>query len=235
MKIDLKNVNMQLEKQPPEKIIQFIYENFEQPFACATSLSVEDQLLTFYIVRLHKPCFFFTLDTGRLPQDTYDTIEKTEKIFGIKIHLFFPDSNEVQTMVNEHGINLFYKSKELRQLCCKIRKTHPLKKALIGMKGWFSGIRREQSITRISTPIVDWDTTHSIYKFNPLVNLLEREVWELIEKYKIPYNQLQKQGYRSLGCLPCTRPISPDDDFRAGRWWWEEPESRECGIHMHNT
>lgn len=233
MQINLDDINKQLEKQTPEKIIQFIYEHFEQPIACATSLSVEDQLLTYFIVSQQKPCFFFTLDTGRLPQETYDTLEKTEKFFGIKIHVFFPDATKVQNMVNEHGINLFYKSKELRQLCCRIRKSHPLQKALHGMKGWFTGLRREQSITRIATPIIEWDKTHEMYKFNPLATLLEKEVWELIETYKIPFNPLQKQGYRSLGCLPCTRPISPEDDFRSGRWWWEEPESRECGIHIH--
>jgi len=223
--------NKETAKFSPEQIIEFAFSNIERPVTMATSLSIEDQYLMYLIRQSGHDCDFFTLDTGRLPQETYDTIESTEKYFGVHIQLFFPDYKAVEELVNKHGINCFLKSFELRKECCHLRKKFPMDRALEGKKSWFTGLRREQSVTRIDLPVFDLNEKTGIVKISPLADLFEKEVWQEIEKHNIPYNTLQKQGYRSLGCLPCTRPISDDDEFRAGRWWWEDPESKECGIH----
>ncbi|KAF5031354.1 Thioredoxin-dependent 5'-adenylylsulfate reductase [anaerobic digester metagenome] len=229
----LDNWNKDTAKFTPEQIIDFAFRNIDGPITMATSLSIEDQYLLYLIRKNGHECSFFTLDTGRLPQETYDTIAATEEFFGIKIHSYFPDKKEVEELVNQHGINCFYNSFDLRKACCHIRKRNPMDRALEGKSAWFTGLRREQSITRISIPVFDLNETTGIIKISPLADMYENEVWSEIEKNNIPFNSLQKQGYRSLGCLPCTRPISDDDDFRAGRWWWENPENKECGIHKH--
>lgn len=223
--------NQSTKKYTPAEIIEFAFRNVEPSFTMATSLSIEDQYLMFLIVQSGFKCDFFTLDTGRLPQETYDTIAATEKHFGIRIQSYFPDPSAVENLVNTHGINCFYDSYELRKECCHIRKKYPMDRALAGHNAWFTGLRREQSITRITLPVFDLNESTGVVKISPLADMFENEVWAEIEKNNIPFNPLQKQGYRSLGCLPCTRPVSDDDDFRAGRWWWENPESKECGIH----
>lgn len=223
--------NEEIKRASVDQIIDFAFANLDKPIAVATSLSVEDQWLTHLICSRGHQAHFFTLDTGRLPQETYDTIAATEKRYGISIRIMFPEQSAVENMVNEHGVNLFYDSIEKRKLCCNIRKTQPLMRALEGMKAWMTGLRREQSVTRYTMPVFDLDVHTGLVKVNPLADMLEHEVWDAIESEKVPFNPLQKQGYRSLGCLPCTRPVSNDDDFRAGRWWWEQPESKECGLH----
>jgi len=225
------NWNQATKKYTPTEIIEFAFKNVEPSFTMATSLSIEDQYLMFLIVQSGIKCDFFTLDTGRLPQETYDTIAATEKHFGIRIQSYFPEPAAVEKLVNTHGINCFYDSYELRKECCHIRKKYPMDRALAGHNAWFTGLRREQSITRITLPVFDLNESTGVVKISPLADMFENEVWAEIEKNNIPFNPLQKQGYRSLGCLPCTRPVSDDDDFRAGRWWWENPESKECGIH----
>lgn len=227
----LDNWNKEVAKFTPRQIIDFAFSHIEGPMTMATSLSIEDQYLLFLIHNSGNKCDFFTLDTGRLPQETYDTIAATEKHFGVKIKIVFPDHQQVEELVNEHGVNCFYDSFELRKACCHIRKTIPMDRALEGKSAWFTGLRREQSITRINIPVFDLNEKTGIIKVSPLADMFEKEVWGEIEKNNIPFNILQKQGYRSLGCLPCTRPVSDDDDFRAGRWWWENPENKECGIH----
>lgn len=227
----LNSWNNELKRATPEEVVAFAFNRLEQPITMATSLSVEDQWLTHLICKTGKTCHFFTLDTGRLPQETYDTIEATEKKYGIKINIMFPDATAVEQMVNQHGINLFYENIEFRKLCCSIRKTEPLTRALEDKKAWFTGLRREQSITRINLPFFELDVHTGLIKVNPLADMLEHEVWENIELHQVPFNPLQKQGYRSLGCLPCTRAVNNDEDFRAGRWWWEQPENKECGLH----
>lgn len=224
--------NKEVKDASPKEIIAFAFEKIEGLIAMASSLSVEDQLLTAIIAEGKYPCHFFTLDTARLPQETYDVIAKTEETFNIRIECMFPDTKAVEKMVKAHGINLFYKNIELRKLCCSIRKTEPLRRALQGKSAWITGLRREQSITRISLPIFELDVHTNLIKINPIADLFEQEVWNEIHNKNIPYNKLQDDGYRSLGCLPCTRPVSKDDDFRAGRWWWENPESKECGLHV---
>jgi len=220
-----------LKDKTAEEVISFAIEKLGESLAFATSLAIEDQVVTEMITKITPFPFIFTLDTGRLFQETYDTIENTSKRYGIKINIMFPDNQEIEEMVNNHGINLFYDSVEKRKLCCKIRKINQLQRALSGKKGWITGQRQEQSITRYGLNKVEWDETNLLIKFNPIADWTEQQVWHYIKTNNIPYNHLQEQGYRSIGCLPCTRPVAESEDFRAGRWWWEKPENKECGLH----
>jgi len=173
----------------------------------------------------------FSLDTGRLFQETYDLIEKTNNKYAINIDIYFPDWQKVEEMVRDKGINLFYRSIENRKRCCYLRKIEPLNRALKGAEAWISGIRKDQTVSRFYTKLIEWDETHKMIKINPLINWAEEQVWEYIKDNNVPYNILHDRGFSSIGCQPCTRAINQGEDFRAGRWWWEEPDSRECGLH----
>ena len=173
----------------------------------------------------------FTLDTGRLFPETYSLIERTNMNYGIKIRLFFPDYREVEKMVSENGVNLFYESVEKRRMCCHIRKLEPLKRAFAGLKVWICGLRHEQSVTRTGNQVVEWDEGNGLLKVNPLIDWTEAQTWEYIKKNGVPYNALHDKGFPSIGCQPCTRAVKPGEDVRAGRWWWESPDHRECGLH----
>ena len=162
-------------------------------------------------------------------------IQRTQSRYKMPIHISFPDADQVSEMVNNKGINLFYESVENRQLCCSIRKIQPLKKALKGYEVWITGLRREQSVTRTDLNPIEWDSTNLIIKANPLLNWTEKQVWDFINENNIPFNPLQTRGYRSIGCQPCTRPVAAVEDIRAGRWWWELPEFKECGLHKHKA
>ncbi len=151
--------------------------------------------------------------------------------YGIKIQLFFPDYKQVEKMVAEHGVNLFYENVEKRRLCCHIRKLEPLKRAFDGLKVWICGLRHEQSVTRTDIRMVEWDEPHRLLKLNPLINWTEKQVWDYIHGHGVPYNKLHDQGFPSIGCQPCTRAVKPGEDIRAGRWWWENPLHKECGLH----
>ncbi len=225
----------QLEKKyrgaKAEEIIQLAIEIFENKLSFATSLSVEDQVVTYMLSMVSSRIDIFTLDTGRLFQETYDTIEKTNKFFNINIRIIFPEKEQVENMVNEKGINCFYENAENRKECCTIRKTKPLLKTLQDYEAWMTGLRREQSVTRFGMKKIEKDTLSGLVKFNPLADWTEQETYDFIEKHGIPFNELQNKGFRSIGCLPCTRPVNKDDDIRAGRWWWEKPEQKECGLH----
>lgn len=227
--------NSEIKKLTPIEIIDISVKNISGTIGMATSLSIEDQMLTHLLVSHKSRIKFFTLDTGRLFQETYDTIEKTAAHFDITIDICFPDQQSVREMVNSKGVNLFYESVENRKRCCQVRKTEPLQKALTGLSAWFTGLRRAQSVTRISMPFIEWDDTHQLFKINPLADLTEEEVKQYITKHAIPVNPLQEKGYRSIGCMPCTRAIGPDDDVRAGRWWWENAETKECGLHARKS
>jgi phosphoadenosine phosphosulfate reductase len=184
------------------------------------------------ICGIDKSARIFTLDTGRQFPETYDVIDRTNTRYGIKIEVFFPDYEKVQKMVREHGINLFYESVELRHLCCNVRKVEPLKRALKGVDLWISGLRRTQSSTRHSMEMLEYDSADDVLKFNPLIKWSENQVKEYIRSNNVPYNKLQDKGYPSIGCQPCTRAVLPGEDIRAGRWWWEDPDHRECGLHV---
>ena len=197
----------------------------------STSLGAEDQVITHMLATQGFREGIFTLDTGRLFPETYELIEKTCVRYGIRIEVFFPDTGKVEQMVREKGINLFYQSIENRKLCCHVRKTEPLRRALSGKEIWITGLRREQSPTRQDLALAQWDAANQIIKVNPLLEWSEEQVWKYIHQHKIPYNTLHDKGFPSIGCQPCTRAILPGEDVRAGRWWWENPDTRECGLH----
>jgi phosphoadenosine phosphosulfate reductase len=227
----VQEINKLLEEASAQEIVNYILENFKKDTVFATSLGAEDQVLTDMIASRHDDAYIITLDTGRLFPETYTLIDKTNKHYNIKMDIYFPDYKRVQEMVKERGINLFYDSIENRKLCCHIRKIEPLQRATQGMKVWITGLRRAQSVTRINLQPVEWDEQNEMIKVNPLYSWTEKDVWDYIKENGVPYNELHDKGYPSIGCQPCTRAVKPGEDVRAGRWWWEEPEKKECGLH----
>ena len=212
--------------------IRWALGTFGRRAALSSSLSLEDQTVTQLMVATDKEdTRVFTLDTGRQFPETYELIDRTEMTYGIRIEVFFPDFQKVQEMVREHGINLFYDSIELRHLCCGIRKIEPLKRALDGVEVWITGLRRSQSVTRAHMQMVEYDADDDVLKLNPLLLWSEQDVKDYVRANAIPYNKLHDQGFPSIGCQPCTRAVRPGEDVRAGRWWWEDPDKRECGLH----
>lgn len=204
-----------------------------QPSAFSTSLSAEDMVLLDLIERSELDVDVFTLDTGRLPYETYEVIDLARQKYNRGIRVLFPEPNDVETFVNLHGVNSFYGSKELRQMCCQIRKVKPLKRGLEGKQLWITGLRSAQSlVTRSNIETISWDATYGLYKLNPILDWSTSEVFEYIEKYSVPISGLYKQGYTSIGCAPCTRPIKAGESERAGRWWWEDLKNKECGLHV---
>lgn len=197
----------------------------------SSSLGQEDQVLTDIIGRNKIGVTIFTLDTGRLFYETYETLEKTEARYKIKINVFFPQPEAVQKMVNEKGINLFYESIENRQSCCGVRKVEPLNRALQDTQVWITGLRSDQNDHRKSVPMVEWLEDKKMYKINPLLNWSYEEMVAYIKQNNVPYNTLHDKGFVSIGCAPCTRAIAPGEDARAGRWWWEASQ-KECGLHL---
>lgn len=229
-------INRLLEQASASEIVNYFLKNYKGEIVFSTGLGAEGQAITDMIVDKDKEAVnIITLDTGRLFQETYDLIDRTREYYNININIFFPDYKKVEKMVNEKGMNLFYKSLENRKLCCHLRKTEPLKRALKGHKIWIAGLRREQSITRINLQPVEWDEANQIIKVHPLYNWTQQDVWKYIKEHNVPYNTLHDKGYPSIGCEPCTRAVKPGEDERAGRWWWEEPEKRECGLHTQNN
>ncbi len=225
------SLNSNFAKSTPEEVLQYFLTEYKGKIALASSLGAEDQVLTRMVNAIDASARIFTLDTGRLFPETYKLIDETNKAFNTKIEVFFPDFRQTEKMVAEKGINLFYHSIENRKQCCNIRKITPLKRAFENLDVWICGLRRNQSVTRISTNMVEWDEGNSLIKLNPLINWTESEVWEYIKLHKVPYNTLHDSGFPSIGCQPCTRAINPGEDVRAGRWWWELPEHKECGLH----
>ncbi len=216
----------------PEAILAFLLETYPERVVFSSSMGAEDQVITHMLSGLTKDPPIFTLDTGRLFYETYDLAEKTNQRYRIKIRAIFPDKGRVEEMVNNKGINLFYHSIENRKYCCQVRKIEPLQRALKGNMVWITGLRREQSPTRQGLHVAHWDAANQIIKVNPLLEWTEEQVWDYISTRDIPYNPLHDQGFPSLGCQPCTRAIQPGEDIRAGRWWWEQPETKECGLHQ---
>lgn len=223
--------NNELENSSAEDIIGFFTSHFKDKIALSSSLGLEDQVLTRMVSSTNTDTSIFTLDTGRLFSETYDLIDLTAKKYNTKIKVHFPEPHDIETMVAENGMNLFYDSIENRKLCCGLRKLKPLAKALKGLDAWFTGLRRDQSVTRTDMNIVEWDENNGLIKVNPLINWSEEDVWNYINEHKVPFNPLHKKGFASIGCQPCTRAIEPGEDIRAGRWWWENPETKECGLH----
>ncbi len=202
------------------------------PVAFANSLGAEDMVLTDLIVKAKLPIEIFSLDTGRLPLETYDLIAAVDQHYGLKLKIYFPQAEAVEAFVRNHGINGFYDSVTLRKACCHARKVEPLKRALAGKRAWITGLRAQQAATRTGLPLHEYDEGNGLEKFNPLSDWTEKEVWTYIKQNQVPYNALHEKFYPSIGCAPCTRAISPGEDVRAGRWWWENPETKECGLHV---
>jgi phosphoadenosine phosphosulfate reductase len=225
------DLTQKFQDSSPGEIISWFATNHPGKVAFSTSLGAEDQVITHMLAGINDPMKIFTLDTGRLFQETYDLLDITRKKYGVPIDVYFPDSARVEEMVNSRGINLFYESIENRQLCCHIRKIEPLKRALGGMDVWITGMRKDQSVTRTGAALIEWDKTYKIIKVNPLIHWTSEMVWAYIQAWNIPVNELHSKGYPSIGCLPCTRAIQPGEDVRSGRWWWELPEFKECGLH----
>lgn len=229
---DLKTIQKDIESKSLEEQLDHILNVTKLNFTLSTSLSIEDQVLTHLVSQIAPQTKVFTLDTGRLPSETYDLLDKTVKKYSnLSFEVYSPQTESLEAMVKEHGINLMYDSLEKRKLCCYTRKIEPLQRALKGFEGWVTGLRKEQSLTRASMQVFEFDETNNIYKYNPLLELSEEDIWDYIKKYKIPYSRLYEQGYKSIGCAPCSRAVGENGDIRDGRWWWENPEHKECGLH----
>ena len=197
----------------------------------SSSLSAEDQVITDIIFRNHLNVEVFTLDTGRMFPETYSTLQKTLDKYNKQIKVYFPDTTEVENLMNKKGPSSFYLSTENRKECCEIRKVKPLKRALTGKTIWITGIRAEHSPNRTVMSKIEWDEANQITKIHPLLNWSNEQVWQYITEHNVPYNILHDRGFISIGCQPCTRAINSGEDFRAGRWWWEDASKKECGLH----
>jgi phosphoadenosine phosphosulfate reductase len=202
------------------------------PAAFSTSFGAEDMVVLDLIRRHALPISIFTLDTGRLPEETYTLMQEAEQRYGKCVANFFPDAQAVQKLVAANGINGFYESVENRKACCAVRKLEPLGRALAGKRAWVTGLRAQQSVTRAALASRESDAERGLEKFNPLADWSEADVWAYIRANDVPYNALHDRFYPSIGCAPCTRAITPGEDLRAGRWWWENPENKECGLHI---
>jgi phosphoadenosine phosphosulfate reductase len=198
----------------------------------ASSLAAEDMLLTHAILSRGVKIGIFSLNTGRLHAETLGMLDRVKERYGYDIEQFHPQAAAVEEYVGSHGLNAFYESVDLRKRCCEIRKVEPLARALAGKRAWITGQRRAQAASRAELPEHEFDTLHGLEKFNPLAAWTEDQVWQYLRDHRVPYNRLYDQGYRSIGCAPCTRPVLPGEDARAGRWWWEQAETKECGLHV---
>ncbi|HVK93657.1 MAG TPA: phosphoadenylyl-sulfate reductase [Noviherbaspirillum sp.] len=211
--------------------LQRIASDFS-PAVFASSLAAEDMVLADLILRAKLPIRIFSLETGRLHTDTLGMVDRIKETYGYEVALYKPEAAAVDAYVQQNGLNAFYDSVEMRKECCRIRKVEPLKRALSGNKAWITGQRRAQSTTRAELAVQESDEAHGMTKFNPLADWSEDDVWHYLRSNGVPYNPLHDKGYPSIGCEPCTRAIQPGEDVRAGRWWWENPESKECGLHV---
>jgi phosphoadenosine phosphosulfate reductase len=201
------------------------------PAVLACSFGAEDMVLVDLIARAALPIGLFTLDTGRLPAETYDLVARVRLHYGATIDVLYPDTRALEAYTTRNGFNAFYRSVSLREECCAIRKAEPLARALQGKGAWITGLRRGQGTTRTGIAIREAKAPHGLPKFNPLADWSEDDVWSYVRTHAVPYNALHDRGYRSIGCAPCTRAVQPGEDVRAGRWWWEAPDRRECGLH----
>ena len=221
----------QLLERNEVEALRFFAEKYPDEVVFSTSFGMEDQVITDFILKNNIPIRIFTLDTGRMFYETYSTWEKTNMHYHKSIIPYYPDAISIENYVKNNGINAFYDSPELRKLCCHIRKVEPLKRALAGNKVWVTGLRAEQSPNREQMPMVEWDETNQIIKFHPILHWKTAEVLDYLRKNGIPYNPLHDKGFISIGCQPCTRAVKEGEDFRAGRWWWEDKSKKECGLH----
>jgi len=233
----IKKIADEMEMKSAHNILKWAIDTYGLRIGLASSFGAEDLVLIDMMVKINKEkTKVFTLDTGRLNQETYDVIDEIRRKYGIQIIVYFPEQNEVEQMVRIKGMNLMYESVENRKLCCEIRKVHPLNRALYNLDGWITGLRREQTIMRSDVKKIEIDYSHdNIVKVNPLADWTHEMVWDYIHKNNVPYNKLHDIGYPSIGCEPCTRAVNPKEDPRSGRWWWENAAHKECGLHWDPT
>ncbi|WP_345970141.1 phosphoadenylyl-sulfate reductase [Sulfurimonas sp. HSL1-6] len=231
MKENIETLNRRLAGKTANEVLAYFAQQYGGRIALASSFGAEDQVLTHLLQPHRERVRVFTIDTGRLPYETYDVMDRTNQKYGMNIDVYFPDPSDVEALYKAQGINGFYDSVENRRRCCHARKIAPLKRALRGVEVWITGLRREQSPTRESMRLVEHDEANGLLKLNPLIEWSEAEVWEHLHANGVPYNRLHDHGYPSIGCAPCTRAVVPGDDIRSGRWWWESPEHKECGLH----
>ncbi len=220
-----------IKNKSPEESLALLAKEFPGEVVFSTSLGYEDQVITHFIFSNNLPIEIFTLDTGRLFPESYSVLESTLQRYKKPIKTYYPQTSEIEKLVSQKGPNSFYESMENRKECCYIRKVEPLKRALKGNKIWITGIRAEQSGNRKDMPALEWDEGNKIIKYHPIINWTLDEVKNYIAKHNIPYNTLHDKGYVSIGCAPCTRAIKEGEDLRAGRWWWEQNDKKECGLH----
>lgn len=219
-----------IENSPAPDSIRLVAELFPGKVVFSSSLGQEDQVLTDMIFKNNLAVKIFTIDTGRLFNETYELLDRTVARYKQPVHVYFPDASDVEQFVSTKGINSFYESVDNRKECCHIRKVKPLNRALAGAKVWITGLRAEQSGNRQNMPMIEWIEDKQLYKFNPLIRWSYKEMLNYIEEFNVPYNRLHDKGFISIGCAPCTRAIEPGEDARAGRWWWETSQ-KECGLH----
>ena len=216
----------------PQEVLKWSLDNLHPRIAMASSFGAEDVVVIDMMMKINPKARIFTLDTGRLNQETYDVMDEIRKKYNVSIEVMFPDQNEVEQMVRVNGLNLFYHSVGNRKLCCGIRKVHPLNKILSTLDGWITGLRADQTEVRLNANKIEFDEQHNdIIKVNPIIEWTWEQTWDYIKKYDIPYNKLHDKGFPSIGCEPCTRAIKSDEPLRAGRWWWESDSQKECGLH----
>lgn len=230
-KFDITDANTKLANASPEETLRFSLEKFGDKIALANSFGAEDMVLTDLLVKINPKARIFTLDTGRLNEETYAVAEAARQKYGIEFEVYFPDTAAIEKLEREKGFYSFRESIENRKECCKIRKVDNLRRALGDLDAWITGLRSEQAVTRADTSRVEDDTHFGLTKFNPLIDWTEAQVWDYIKTNDVPYNKLHDQNFPSIGCAPCTRAVKPGEDVRAGRWWWETPEQKECGLH----
>lgn len=229
---ELERVNRDAEEWTPEEVVGWALDRFHPRIAFASSFGVEDVAVIHILASVRPDARVFTLDTGRLPAETYEVMERIRERYPLPLEVHFPERLAVETLEKDKGFFSFRQSVEERKRCCGIRKVEPLGRALGTLDAWITGLRREQAVTRTTLPIVEIDESHGgIVKINPIAKWSESKTWSFVRTNGIPYNRLHDQGYPSLGCAPCTRAIKPGEDVRAGRWWWENPDTKECGLH----
>lgn len=230
---NLSDLTHQSDRLNIRDFIKLLTEQFPGKVTFSTSFSYEDQVIVHEILSNELPVNIFTLDTGRLFAETYSVWNNTNEKYHANISAYYPDYRLLEEFVTDKGPNAFYESLENRKQCCFIRKVEPLKRALAGNSIWITGLRAEHSPDRQDLSVIEWDETNQIIKYNPILHWTTEQVKKYIDDNNVPYNILHDRGFVSIGCAPCTRAIRPGEDFRAGRWWWEDASKKECGLHIH--
>lgn len=230
--LEVGELAIQFDDQEPTQVLRWAFQEFHPRLALITSFQIDGMVLLDMAWRINPEVRVITLDTGRLPEETYELMEEVRGQYGINIEVYYPNTQEVEKLVKKHGVNLFYRSVKFRLMCCEVRKVRPLLRALSGLDAWITGLRRDQWASRTNIRKIELDHDHGgVVKVNPLADWTEEEVWDYIKTHRVPYNKLYDKGYTSIGCHPCTRPVKPGENPRAGRWWWEINAPKECGMH----